>query len=55
MVDNTEFSEKLMGRVPAGRWGRPGDFKAVTVFLASHASDYITGNHIFVDGGWHIM
>lgn len=39
-------------RLPAGRWGRPEDFEGVAVFLASQASDYITGVMIPVDGGY---
>ena len=39
-------------RIPAGRWGKPDDFEGATVFLASGASDYITGVMIPVDGGY---
>lgn len=39
-------------RIPAGRWGRPEDFKGPAVFLASEASDYITGVMLPVDGGY---
>ena len=39
-------------RLPIGRWGRPEDFEGVAVFLASAASDYITGVMIPVDGGY---
>lgn len=55
MVDNKENNAKIVGRIPAGRWGTPADFKGVTLFLASHASDYITGANIYIDGGYHIM
>ncbi len=41
-------------RIPAGRWGRPEDFEGVAVFLASGASDYITGVMIPVDGGYSV-
>ena len=39
-------------RIPLGRWGKPEDLAGIAVFLASDASDYITGQTIFVDGGW---
>lgn len=42
----------ILGRIPAGRWGAPDDFKGPTVFLASKASDYMSGAILLVDGGW---
>ena len=36
------------------RWGEPEDLVGVTVFLSSEASSYITGQDIYVDGGWLI-
>lgn len=47
-VRNTE----ILARIPAGRWGKPEDMKGVVVFLASHASDYLDGAVIAVDGGY---
>jgi 2-dehydro-3-deoxy-D-gluconate 5-dehydrogenase len=44
--------ESLLERIPAGRWGQPGDLAGVTVFLASAAADYVCGAIIPVDGGW---
>ncbi len=41
-------------RLPMGRWGTPKDFEGVAVFLASAASDYITGTLIPVDGGYAV-
>ncbi|KAJ9145122.1 NAD(P)-binding protein [Pleurostoma richardsiae] len=54
-VENKELSNRIVAAVPAGRWGKPQDFKGVTVFLASSASDYVTGARIYVDGGTHSM
>jgi len=45
-------SAALAARTMIGRNGQPGDFEGVAVFLASHASDYVTGQLIFVDGGF---
>ncbi|HEY0947009.1 MAG TPA: glucose 1-dehydrogenase [Opitutaceae bacterium] len=45
-------SKEILSRIPAGRWGEPGDLEGAVVFLASPASDYLTGQVIAVDGGW---
>lgn len=42
----------ILSRIPAGRWGKPEDFKGAAVFLASRASDYVNGEILVVDGGW---
>ena len=44
--------KEITGRIPMHRWGTPEDMKGITVFLASHASDYISGALIPVDGGF---
>jgi 2-deoxy-D-gluconate 3-dehydrogenase len=41
-----------MERIPAGRWGSPGDLGGAAVFLASPAADYVQGHILAVDGGW---
>ncbi len=50
--DDEKRSAEILGRIPAGRWGRPEDLGGATVFLASPASDYVHGVVLPVDGGW---
>ncbi len=45
-------SRAILDRIPAGRWGQPEDIAGAVVFLASRASDYVTGTVLAVDGGW---
>ena len=47
--------ENVLKRTPAGRWGTSDDFNGIAVFLASDASDFITGASITVDGGYSIQ
>jgi 2-deoxy-D-gluconate 3-dehydrogenase len=58
-TDNTQALQNdpdrnaaIVGRIPAGRWGRPADLAGATVFLASAAADYVHGTILAVDGGW---
>uniref|UniRef100_A0A093V6D9 2-dehydro-3-deoxy-D-gluconate 5-dehydrogenase n=1 Tax=Talaromyces marneffei PM1 TaxID=1077442 RepID=A0A093V6D9_TALMA len=52
LINDPNRNSGIMARIPAGRWGRPEDFKGVVVFLASQASNYVSGEIITVDGGW---
>lgn len=45
-------NRQILERIPAGRWGQPQDLTGAAVFLASRASDYVTGTVLTVDGGW---
>lgn len=45
-------NRQILERIPAGRWGQPEDLAGAAVFLASPASDYVTGTVLVVDGGW---
>jgi 2-dehydro-3-deoxy-D-gluconate 5-dehydrogenase len=45
-------SKEILARIPANRWGEPSDLEGAVVFLASPASDYLSGHIMAVDGGW---
>ena len=48
-----KFVDSVLPRVPMRRWGKPADFSALAVYLASGASAYHTGDVITIDGGYH--
>lgn len=49
---NPKRSAEISSRIPSGRWGVPEDLKGAVVFLASDASEYVTGHVLYVDGGF---
>jgi 2-dehydro-3-deoxy-D-gluconate 5-dehydrogenase len=49
------LNERVLARTPAGRWGDPKDFAGIAVFLASRASDFVTGTAIPIDGGYSVQ
>ena len=51
LIENEAFNAWVIGRTPARRWGRPDELVGTVVFLSSSASDYVTGQLIYVDGG----
>jgi 2-dehydro-3-deoxy-D-gluconate 5-dehydrogenase len=51
----TGLHERVLARTPAARWGGAGDFAGIAAFLASPASDFVTGTAIPVDGGYSVM
>jgi 2-deoxy-D-gluconate 3-dehydrogenase len=53
--DIAGLQERVVARTPAGRWGDPDDFAGVAVWLASPASDFVTGTAIPVDGGYSVQ
>ena len=50
-----ELHERVLQRTPQGRWGEPEDLAGTAVFLASKASDFVTGVSLAVDGGYSIQ
>lgn len=52
LLSDPEFSAWVKDRCPLGRWGTPEDIAWPIVFLASAASDFMTGQVMLVDGGW---
>ncbi len=52
VTGNPENAKPILDRIPAGRFGEPSDFRGPIVFLASHASDYLAGAIIPIDGGY---
>jgi gluconate 5-dehydrogenase len=51
LLQNPAFDAWVKGRTPARRWGRPDELAGTAVYLASAASDYVSGQIIYVDGG----
>jgi NAD(P)-dependent dehydrogenase (short-subunit alcohol dehydrogenase family) len=51
--ENEARAQKLLSRIKLGRFAEPADLVGAALFLASPASDFITGHTLFVDGGWH--
>lgn len=52
LQENPVRNKAILERIPYNRWGTPEDFKGPIVFLASDASDYVSGEILLVDGGW---
>jgi len=52
LVEDKKFTRWVQERTPMRRWGKPEELVGAAIFLASPASDFITGQIIYVDGGW---
>ena len=52
MFDDREFYKVFLRRIPIGRLGEPEDFIGTVIFLSSHASDFMTGAILYMDGGY---
>jgi NAD(P)-dependent dehydrogenase (short-subunit alcohol dehydrogenase family) len=53
LKENPARAQQLLRRIKLGRFAKPSDLLGAAIFLASPASDFITGHTLFVDGGWH--
>jgi 2-deoxy-D-gluconate 3-dehydrogenase len=53
-LQGTDYEKEILARTPAGRWGVTEDIKGPAVFLASEASDFVTGQVLAVDGGFSV-
>ena len=52
ILENEELNRQFLEKVPLRRWGEPEEVGAAAVYLASPASDFMTGSALYIDGGW---
>jgi len=52
LFEDPQRHDFITERTPMGRWGQPHELAGAVIFLASSASDYVTGHTLMVDGGW---
>jgi 2-deoxy-D-gluconate 3-dehydrogenase len=52
MFEKEGFREYVLGNIPLGRVGKPNDVTGAVIYLASEASNMVTGHILMVDGGW---
>lgn len=51
LAQHQEYNDFILDRTPAGRWGDPSELRGALLFLASPASNFVTGSSVVVDGG----
>ena len=54
VVRGDKFREGILAQIPMGRWAQPEEVVKTVCFLLSGASSYITGQHLGVNGGYHV-
>jgi 2-deoxy-D-gluconate 3-dehydrogenase len=52
LINDENRARQILERIPAGRWGKPEDFKGAVIYLAGNASQYVSGEVLTIDGGW---
>ena len=52
LLEDEDVSEQMLANTPIGRFGKPDDIASAAVYLASEESDFVTGETMFVEGGW---
>lgn len=53
-VQTMPLNDEIIARTPAGRWGKADELAGTAIYLASQASDFVTGTTVRVDGGYAI-
>jgi NAD(P)-dependent dehydrogenase (short-subunit alcohol dehydrogenase family) len=54
-LENEEFKKNIKNNVPLGRYATPDEIIGTAIYLASMASDYVTGHSLVIDGGWTVL
>lgn len=54
-LENEEFKKNIKNNVPLGRYATPDEIIGTAIYLASKASDYVTGHSLVIDGGWTVL